>query len=94
MRQLIYHRTQSGSRALNLAGTGLPRRLLRLLAVVDNASPAAAIRARVADMDDSEVQGSLDDFEAIGLVESVTIDWLQELLRTSAYLPRPLERKV
>jgi hypothetical protein len=94
MRELIYQRTRSGTRALQLAGTGLPRRLLDLLAAVDRVSPGSAIRGRVADMDESEIQRSLDDFEAIGLIESVAMDWVEELLRTSAYLPRPPGRNV
>ncbi len=68
----IYQRTEAGDRAAKLVGSGLPQEVLRLLRFVDGETPVAAVAA-------------LQDLEAIGLVESVSVDWLDELVELGNY---------
>lgn len=76
MEKRIYQRTEAGERAAQLAGSGLPQEVLRLLRFVDGETPVAAVAA-------------LEDLEAIGLVESVSVQWLAELVELGEYAPAP-----
>ena len=68
----IYQRTEAGDRAARLVGSRLPQEVLRLLRFVDGETPVAEVAA-------------LEDLEAIGLVESVSVQWLVELVELGNY---------
>lgn len=68
----IYHLTAEGRQARALGASGLPPAVRELLASVDAATCFGELPA--------EVRARLEDLEAIGLVESVSAEWLAELL--------------
>jgi hypothetical protein len=73
----IYHRTQAGTQAATLAGSGLPPAILELLRAVGQATHLDELAARC---EGEDLVARLEDLEAIGLVESVPAAWLVELL--------------
>ena len=79
----IYHRTQAGTQAATLAGSGLPPSILELLRAV---GPATHLDALAARYEGEDVVARLEDLEAIGLVESIPAEWLLELLELPTLL--------
>ena len=73
----IYHRTQAGTQAATLAGSGLPPAILELLRAVCQTTHLDELATRCQGED---VVARLEDLEAIGLVESIPAEWLVELL--------------
>jgi hypothetical protein len=73
----IYHRTQAGTQAATLAGSGLPLAILELLRAVGQATHLDALATRY---EGKDLVARLEDLEAIGLVESIPAEWLVELL--------------
>jgi hypothetical protein len=86
----IYHRTEAGTLAAWLTGSRLPRSVLALLRSVGPAMPAREIAGALGRHDKAQIVERLEDLEAIGLVESVSVEWLAELveLATCAAGPR------
>jgi hypothetical protein len=83
----IFHRTPEGNRACD---SGLPEAHRAVLQCVGNAMHFDAIAARLAHRTTDEVARCLDDLEAIGLVESIPLEWLVELYMLERYEPEPL----
>jgi hypothetical protein len=73
----IYHRTQAGTQAATLAGSGLPPSIRALLRAF---GPATHVDELAVGYEGEDVVARLDDLEAIGLVESIPAEWLVELL--------------
>ena len=72
----IYHLTDPGVRAAWLVESRLPKRALHLLRSVGAARSS----------DDVD---RLEDLEAIGLLESVNIEWLAELIELAEAAAEP-----
>ena len=84
-RETLYHRTDAGNAAARCAASRLPERYRVLLHSIRETTAFGEVRAsaRV----DAELLGHLDDLEAIGLIESVSADWLAELYGLGCYEP-------
>ena len=89
----VFHRSKSGRAALESPLCRLPGNYRRLLAAVGEAAPLPAIAAEMTDFPAQQLSDWLDDLEAIGLVESVTLQWLDELAALGAYAPQALCRQ-
>jgi len=87
IRDSIFHRTPEGNRACD---SGLPEAHRAVLQCVRNTTHFDAIAARLAPRANDEVARCLDDLEAIGLVESIPLEWLVELYMLERYEPAPL----
>jgi hypothetical protein len=72
----FYHLTDPGVRAAWLVESHLPRRVLQLLRSVGAATSSG-------DLD------RLEDLEAIGLLESVSAEWLAELIELAEAAAEP-----
>ncbi len=86
----IYHRTQAGNQAAACAHSGLPPAIRELLGNVGGATLFDEIAARLDRYEACDILARLEDLEAIGLVESVALEWLAELLQLGAHAPQPL----
>lgn len=86
----IYHLTEAGSRAAACAHSGLPSAIQELLGTVGGATLFGEITARLDRYDACDILARLEDLEAIGLVESVALEWLAELFQLGTYAPQPL----
>lgn len=85
----LFHRTAEGTRACD---SGLPESHLAVLRSVDHVTHFDAIAARLAERPVDEVLRCLDDLEAIGLIESIPLEWLVELYMLEACEVEPLAR--
>lgn len=74
-RGALYHRTPAGNAAANCADSQLPLPYRRLLESIGDATFIAFDPSR---------QDRLDDLEAIGLIESVSMEWLAALFQTES----------
>jgi hypothetical protein len=72
----IYHLTDPGVRAAWLVKSRLPRRVLQLLRSVGAATSCDEL-------------DRLEDLEAIGLLESVSAEWLAELIELAEAAAEP-----
>lgn len=86
----IYHVTQTGRQALARPHCGLPRAIRQLLGSIGEATWFGEIAARLDRYDEADILARLEDLEAIGLVESVPLEWLMELYGLGCYAPQPL----
>ena len=89
----IYHRTEAGDAALANRLCSLPNDYRRLLRRVGIATPLAALTAGGTTCSDRETLSRLEDLEAIGLVEHLLAEWIENILALERYLPRPLDRQ-
>ena len=85
-----YSRTQSGDEAAGLPRSRLPAAILRLLCATGHGRHFEDIAAGLREYDRRDILARLQDLEAIGLVESVELEWLRELLELCACLEEPL----
>ena len=83
--QSLFHKTESGHRACEAAGSLLPPEYRAALRAVQHATPFDVVRACLGQCTSSEVARYLEDLEAIGLIESVSSEWLRELYALGAY---------
>jgi hypothetical protein len=74
-RDILFHRTAEGARACESA---LPDAHREVLLAVGELTHFDAIASRLAHRPIDEIVSCLDDLEAIGLVESMPVDWLVE----------------
>ena len=79
----IYHRTKAGERALRRKDRRLAPAQRRLLAMIGPATLSRDLPARA----------RLAPLEARRLVESVSLEWLEELYRLGCYEPTPLDSR-
>lgn len=78
-RQGIFHKTDSGRQAGARADSRLPHDYRMVLEAVQQATPFDAVRACLPHRSQALVAGYLEDLEAIGLIESVSMDWVRAL---------------
>ena len=79
MTQSILHRTTAGRAAGERADSRLPRDYRTILESVHYATHFNSVAARLPYCSKARIACYLEDLEAIGLIESVRIDWLREL---------------
>ena len=85
----LFHRTAEGTRACDSC---LPESHLAVLRSVGHVTHFDAIAARLGERPLDEVLRCLDDLEAIGLIESIPLEWLVELYMLEAGEVEPLAR--
>lgn len=83
----IFHRTPEGNRACR---SNLPEVHRAVLQCIGDATHFDGIAARLAHRSRDELARCLDDLEAIGLVESIGLDWLVEFCMLEDSHPEPL----
>lgn len=86
----LFHKTAAGRAACALAGSALPAPYRALLRAVGHATSFAEIALALPHCGESRLLDQLEDLEAIGLVESVSAQWLLALYSAADYDPRPL----
>lgn len=77
--QTVFQRTDAGEEAHERPGCALPPAYRALLACIGAPTSLDAIEARLAHCSGDEVARYLEDLEAIGLIESVSPQWLEAL---------------
>ena len=75
----IFHRTAEGGRAASRSGSRLPEQHRAVLACLNGATHFDAIAAQLGSRSVEQLLRCLEDLEAIGLVESMPLEWLVEL---------------
>lgn len=78
-RRSIFHKTDYGRQAGARADSRLPQDYRMVLEAVQQATPFDVVRACLAHRSPAQVAGYLEDLEAIGLIESVSMDWVRNL---------------
>jgi hypothetical protein len=86
----LFYKTAAGHDACGLPGSRLPQDYLTILDAVLYATRFSAIRARLPHCSPAKILGYLEDLEAIGLMESVPVDWLRALYALGNYQLQPL----
>ena len=71
--------TPAGRAAAASAACTLPRPYRAVLAALDGVVPAEELSGRLSEVLPDELEAIVADLDAIGLVETVTVDWLVEL---------------
>ena len=85
----IYHLTGTGRQALECPHSGLPQAIRQLLGAIGFATHFDEIAASLARYDKRDILARLEDLEAIGLVESIAVEWLAALLELGSYAAEP-----
>jgi hypothetical protein len=78
-RQGIFHKTDYGRQAHVRVDSSLPQDYRMVLEAVQQATPFGAVRACLPHRSPAQVAGYLEDLEAIGLIDSVSMDWVRAL---------------
>jgi hypothetical protein len=78
-RKTIFRLSAQGLEVRGSTNSRLPHCYQALLQAIEGVTPFDAIAARLPLDSEVRIAEYLDDLEAIGLVESVTLDWLAEL---------------
>src|SRR4051812_1872830 len=78
-RAALFHLTEHGADARDAVGSRLPERYRAVLRQIDGATPFRVIAASIRHLPEDQIASCLADLEAIGLVESVPLEWLSEL---------------
>jgi hypothetical protein len=86
----IFHKTSAGYDACGLAGCRLPAPYLALLHAVQYATRFPALAALLPQSSEAEVLGYLEDLEAIGLIESLSAQWMVALYHLGTFEPKAL----
>ena len=79
MTQSILHKTTAGCEAGERADSRLPQDYRTILESVQYATHFNFVAARLPYCSKARVAGYLEDLEAIGLIESIRVDWLRAL---------------
>lgn len=85
----IYHLTQAGRQALEHLDSGLPQAIRQLLGAIGFATHFDEMAASLDRYDQRDILARLEDLEAIGLVESIAVEWLAALLEIGSYAAEP-----
>lgn len=85
--QSIFHRTDAGQQACERADERFPRHYRDALEAVQHATYFDVVRACLGHCSQAQVVRTLEDLEAIGLIESISADWLRELHALGDCLP-------
>ena len=85
----IFHRTPEGTRARH---SRLPEKHRAVLQSVGDVTHFDAIAARLGEQPSDEILRCLDDLEAIGLIESIPLEWLVELYTLELCEVEPMAR--
>jgi hypothetical protein len=92
--QRIYHRTGTGRRARKRLVLGLPEGYRRVLDCVQGPSTFGDILNRVPQYAGCGLADWLGRLETMGLVESVTLEWIEELMALGYYEGEPARTRV
>jgi hypothetical protein len=89
----LYHLTAAGREACAHTEWPAAPRHRAVLGAVHEATHFDEIRARLSHLPSAELLSCLEDLEAIGLIESVSVDWVCELYALGYCEPQPLPRR-
>jgi hypothetical protein len=89
----LYHLTATGRQACAHAEWPAAPRHRAVLGAVREATRFDEIQARLRRSSSVELLACLEDLEAIGLIEMVSVDWLRELYALAYYEPQPLAKQ-
>jgi hypothetical protein len=90
---MLYHRTAAGREACERTQWPAAPQHRAVLGAVHEATCFDEIQARLSRSSRVELLSCLEDLEAIGLIESVSLDWLCELYALGYYEPQPLAKR-
>ena len=85
----LYRRTDEGRAAFERSGLELEERYRELLGCIGDLTAFEEISRALAHRSPEELAPCLEDLEAIGLVESVSLEWLVELYLLARYEATP-----
>lgn len=88
--QRIYQRTAAGSRAYRRPICSLPAGYRRLLQCLGEPATPQHIAQRLAGYSACDLPRWLNALEGMGLVESVTGEWIEALIELGCYDPEPI----
>lgn len=92
-RDRLFHKTSAGRAAVALAHSALPEHYRAVLRATGELTCFEQIAAALPRCSTEQVLGYIDDLEAIGLIESVALEWLLALNVLAANEPRALTRR-
>jgi len=92
-RERLFHKTYAGRVAVELRHSALPEHYRAILRATDELTCFEQIAAALPRCSSEQVLGYIDDLEAIGLIESVALEWLLALNVLAANEPRALTRR-
>ena len=75
----LFHKTEAGYEACRLGRSALPGDYVAILDAVHYATSFSAIAAGLPHCPEGKMVSYLEDLEAIGLIESVSLDWVRAL---------------
>jgi hypothetical protein len=84
----LLHITAAGREARGCVGSMLPDDYRTILAAMDGFVRFDDLAAALHHRSNEEILSCLDDLEAIGLVESLPLDWLIDLCMLARYEPQ------
>lgn len=84
----LWHITAAGREARRCVGSLLPDDYRTILAVIDDLARFDDLAAALPHRSGEALLGCLDDLEAIGLVESLPLDWLIDVCMLARYEPQ------
>jgi hypothetical protein len=87
-RERLFHKTSAGRVALELPRSPLPEHYRAILRRTHELTCFEQIAAALPRCSTEQVLGYIDDLEAIGLIESVALEWLLALNVLAANEPR------
>ena len=92
-RERLFHKTSAGRAAVELPHSGLPEHYRAILRATDELTCFEQIAAALPRCSTEQVLSYIDDLEAVGLIESVALEWLRALNVLAANDPRALMRR-
>jgi len=77
--QLLFQRTAEGIRTSKQAVSSLPAHYREVMQCMETLTPFETIAAALPHYSKAQIAAWLEDLEAIGLVESIALEWLLRL---------------
>lgn len=91
--QSTYHRNSAGNDAYEQTDSRLPEDYQSILACIHDATDFDEIAMQLSGYSHTQILRCLDELEAIGLIESIPLEWLAELDALADYEPQPLAQR-
>lgn len=89
----LFHKTSAGRVAAELRHSALPQHYRAVLRATGELTCFEQIAAALPRCSTKQLLGYIEDLEAIGLIESVALEWLLALNVLAANEPRALTRR-
>lgn len=92
--QRIYQRTAAGARACQRSVSGWPEGCRRVLQHLRHPATVEEIAQRLPGYSACAVPNWLHVLEKMGLVESVAVEWMEELIALGYHEPEPMRMQI